>query len=536
MNVLKPNKRATILTLLERGKSQREIARLTGIDRKTVKGYRERWLAEGANSPGVATGSEVAVAPPGQQTPPPWPPAGMPVATSRCEPHRDFIEAQVRLGRNGVAIYQDLVDQHGFAGAYNSVKRFVAKLRHEEPERFDRLSFLPGEEMQVDYGEGAPTRVPGTDRYRKPRLFVATLRYSRRSFRRVVWKSSQQVWAELHEQAWRYFGGSCRYVVLDNLKEGVLKPDLYEPELNPVFAATLAHYEVVADPARVRDPNRKGTVESAIGHTQATALKGKRFETIEAQNEHLERWETRWAAQRIHGTERRQVQAMFEDERAHLQRLPLTGMQYFKQEERTVCDDGCVRVDHSSYSARPMAIGAKVLVRIFERRIEIRELTTGRLVRTHERAERPGTVVMPQAERVFNPSRETRFILKQADQIGPQAARLCRMLFGIEGRVGQRKLHGIVNLSRRYPSRFVNAACAAAIEQGIHSYKHVKALTERLVAEALASIDAAGDGTDPGRADLAQEHVLIRDTEEYGSLFNLAATQAGVDTSEGGGL
>ena len=43
---MKPNKRATILTLLERGKSQREIARLTGIDRKTVKGYRERWLAE----------------------------------------------------------------------------------------------------------------------------------------------------------------------------------------------------------------------------------------------------------------------------------------------------------------------------------------------------------------------------------------------------------------------------------------------------------------------------------------------------------
>ncbi|MEN9451881.1 MAG: family transposase, partial [Pseudomonadota bacterium] len=93
-------------------------------------------------------------------------------------------------------------------------------------------------EMQVDFGEGAPTRVPGSDRYRKPRLFVATLRYSRRSFRRVVWSSGQQVWAELHEQAWRYFGGSCRYVVLDNLKEGVLKPDLYEPELNPVYAAS----------------------------------------------------------------------------------------------------------------------------------------------------------------------------------------------------------------------------------------------------------------------------------------------------------
>ena len=107
--------------------------------------------------------------------------------------------------------------------------------------------------MQVDYGEGAPTRVPGTDRYRKPRLFVATLRDSRASFRLVVWKSGQQELAKLHEQARRYFGGSYRHLVLDNLKEGVFKPDLYEPELNPVYAATLAHYEVVADPARVRD-------------------------------------------------------------------------------------------------------------------------------------------------------------------------------------------------------------------------------------------------------------------------------------------
>jgi hypothetical protein len=141
----------------------------------------------------------------------------------------------------------------------------------------------------------------------------------------------------LHEQAFGHFGGCPQYVVLDNLKEGVLKPDLYEPELNPVYAATLKHYGVVADPARVRDPNRKGTVEHAIGHTQATALKGKRFDSIEAQNEFLAHWEKNWAAKRIHGTERRQVQAMFEDERAHLKALPLLGMQYFKQEQRTVC-------------------------------------------------------------------------------------------------------------------------------------------------------------------------------------------------------
>ena len=527
---MKPNQRATVYTLLERGSTQREIARITGIDRKTVRSYQRRRQAEQSNSPGVATGPDAMAAHVAAQIPPPWPPAPTSVATSLCEPYRDFIEAQLRLKRNATAIYQDLVDVHGFAGQYNSVKRFVARLRHKEPEQFDRLSFLPAEEMQVDYGEGAPTRVPGSNRYRKPRLFVATLRYSRASFRHVVWKSSQQVWAELHERAFRHFGGCPQYVVLDNLKEGVIKPDLYEPELNPVYAATLAHYGVVADPARVRDPNRKGTVEHAIGHTQATALKGRRFESIEEQNTFLAQWEKNWAAKRIHGTERRQVQAMFAEERPHLKALPLLGMQYFEEVQRTVCDDSCVRVEHSSYAARPAAIGSKVRVRIFAQRIQIFDLQTGTMLRSHPKAERPGTVVLPQDERVFNPSRETRLILRQAGQIGEHAARLCQLLFAIEGRVGQRKLWGIVGLVRRYPAHCVNAACAQALEQGIYSFKRVQALTEALFADALEAIEtqAGGEHVTPTTATLTQQHELIRDADEYGDLFAHAAATAAV--------
>jgi transposase len=518
----------TICTLLEAKASQREIERVTGIDRKTIRTYQKKYAAvaaaAAANSPGVATDSAEMTSEPATQIPPPRPPPpAQAVTASSCEVHRVFIEAQLRLRRNAMAIYQDLVDSHGFTGAYNSVKRFVGRLRYREPEQFDRLEFLPGEEMQVDYGEGAPTRVPGTDRYRKPRLFVATLRYSRRSFRRVVWKSSQEVWAQLHEQAWAHFGGSCRYVVLDNLKEGVLKPDLYEPQLNAVYAAMLTHYGVVADPARVRDPNRKGSVEHAIGHTQATALKGRRFESIEEQNTFLEHWEMTWAASRIHGTARRQVQAMFEEERPHLHPLPLLGMQYFTQSQRTVCDDSCVRVDHSSYAARPAPIGSLVLVRVFERRIEIRDFKTQALLRTHARSERAGTVVLPMNERVFNPSRETRRILSQAAAIGEHAQQLCETLFAVEGRVGQRKLWGIVSLGGKYPRRLVDSACARAMADGIHSYQHVKKVTERLVTEALEAIDQID--TSPVQAELAltQEHPLIRSTDEYAELFARSA-------------
>lgn len=88
-------------------------------------------------------------------------------------------------------------------------------------------------------------------------MFVLVLGYSRKAVRLLVWKSSSQVWAELHERAFARLGGCLRVIVLDNLREGVLKPDIYDPVLNPLYRDVLAHYGAVALPCRVRDPDRK---------------------------------------------------------------------------------------------------------------------------------------------------------------------------------------------------------------------------------------------------------------------------------------
>jgi len=217
------------------------------------------------------------------------------------------------------------------------------------------------------------------------------------------------------------------------------------------------------------------------------------------------------------------VQAMFEEERPLLQPLPPLGMQYFTEAQRTVCDDSCVRVDHSSYAARPAPIGSHVLVRVFEHRIEIRELKTQTLLRSHVRVDRPGTVVLPTEERVFNPSRETRRILAQAKAIGSDAERLCELLFAVEGRVSQRKLWGIVRLADRYPRRLVDRACAQAMHEGVHSYSYVKKLTEKIVADALAAIERAEE---PRQLELTltQEHPLIRPADIYAELFSRCAS------------
>jgi transposase len=256
----------------------------------------------------------------------PWPPPTRRAPqASACEPYRELIELALGCGRNAMGIWQDLVDQHGFPCRSASVRRFVSQLRGQRSaEAHPIIVTALGEEGQVDYGgDGPMVRHPGTGKYRRMRLFVFTLGYSRKGVRLLTFESSARRWAELHEETFRRLGGAVRVVVLDNLKEGVLTPDVYDPALNPLYRDVLTHYGAVALPCRVGDANRKGKVESGVGHTQATPLKGRRFESPAEAQAYLDHWETRWADTRIHGTTKRQVAAMFAEEPPHLLPLPL---------------------------------------------------------------------------------------------------------------------------------------------------------------------------------------------------------------------
>ncbi|MFH1147145.1 MAG: IS21 family transposase [Pseudomonadota bacterium] len=525
MNVLKPHLKTTVKTLLDRGISQREINRKTGIDRKTIRRYGllchllPSEEDDHSNSPtgeGVATGSGVQSG----QNPPPRPPGpgeNLPKHVgSACESHREWIEEQLRLGRNAMAIYQDLVERFGFTHRYNSVKRFVRGLRGNDPQQYDRLEFLPGEEGQVDYGTGAPT-LHGNGRYRRPRLFIMALKYSGRAYRKVVRKSSKETWSRLHEEAFRYFGGCPQYVTLDNLKEGVIKPDIYDPELNALYAAMLEHYGVAADPARVRDSNRKGTVENAVKHTQDTALKGRKFGSIEAQNDWLRHWEERWAALRIHGRAKRQVEEMFQEEKPYLAQLPLTPFRYFQQEKRTVYDDGTIQVGKSYYAASPAPLYSEVMVRIYDEEIEILDPRRMEVIRRHPKSKRPGSLMMEPGDRIFNPSRETDRLLAQAEIIGPHTFSLCEKWFNEEGRSGQRRMYGLINLVRHYPARHVEKAAELAKGNGLRSSKALRRMVESMAAEA--------DERKAEESALTQEHPLIRSGEDYGAFWKQHAAE-----------
>jgi transposase len=136
-------------------------------------------------------------------------------AASVSEPYREVIENGLAAGRDAMSIWQELVDRHGFTGAYESVKRFVRKLRGPaSPEARAVITTPPGEEAQVDYGTGPTIRDPVTGKYRRSRLFVLTLGYSRKCVRLLTFQSSTRIWAELHERAFRKLGGAVKIIVL----------------------------------------------------------------------------------------------------------------------------------------------------------------------------------------------------------------------------------------------------------------------------------------------------------------------------------
>lgn len=378
-----------------------------------------------------------------------------------------------------MAIWQDLVDTSGFAGGYQSVRRFVSKLRPSPPvEACSVIETAPGEEAQVDYGTGPMVRDPHSGKYRRTRLFVLTLGYSRKSVRLLVFRSSSQIWAELHEKAFRRLTGVTRGVVLDNLREGVLAADIYDATLNPLYRDVLQHYGAVALPCRVADPDRKGKVESGVGHAQKTPLKGLRFESLEEAQTYLDNWEARWADTRIHGTTKRQVAVMFAEEKPSLLPLPVEPFRYYQYGERTVHLDGCVEVEAAYYGAPPGWIGRRVQVQWDVRQVRLMNPDTGQLLREHLRQARGGHRIKDEDLPKQTP-RGTQQLLNRADQAGSQIGALCRGMHGAHGETVVRRIQGVLALAKKYGVASVEDACAAALEMGVCDYRFVRRYLER---------------------------------------------------------
>jgi hypothetical protein len=253
----------------------------------------------------------------------------------------------------------------------------------------------------------------------------------------------------------------------------------------------------------VRHPDRKGKSESSIRHAQLK-LRGLRFEAMEEGQTYLDRWETRWADTRIHGTTKRQVQAMFEEEKPHLRPLPLEPFRYYRYGERTVHLDGAVEVDGAYYHLPPGHLGRRVAVQWDALHVRVLDPRTGALLREHLRQTR-GRRRIREEDRPKRTPPTTLQLLARAARAGDHIGTLCRTLHRQEGEVGVRRILGLLALVRKHGPVAVDEACATALELEVPTYRFVRRLLERRSALPLT---------------LKQVDPLIRELTHYRDLID----------------
>jgi len=498
-NVLKVSLQEAIYSLDLRGYSQRRIARELRVDRETVGRYlrlRSNPAIPTTGSEGDLPGSNPAISTAGKS-------GGR---RSQCEPLAETIRMKVEVGLSAQRIYQDLVDESAFTDSYESVKRYVRKLKETQPGRIWRLECRPGEEMQVDFGLGAPIHDGEGKRPRRTWVFRVILSYSRKGYSEAVTRQDTETFLRCLENAIRHFGGAPMLLNLDNLKAAVLKADWFDPEINPKLADFCRHYGMHVVPCRPWTPQHKGKVERGVAYVRNNALKGRQFKSLSEQNLHLQRWEAGVADKRIHGTTCKQVGACFEMERPHLQALPSSLFPCYQEAQRSVHRDGFVEVQKAFYEAPPEYIGRQVWVRWDSRCVRIFN-ERWEQVRMHTRIE-PGKFShsLGAGGQSAPVAASCRYWVNRAAVLGEQCGAWAQVALDARGPEALRSIMALCGLIKRHSASVINMACAKAIRAGTRRYKDIT----RLI----------GEPGEQGDFVFAQSHPLIRDLKTYSDFIN----------------
>jgi len=478
-----------IRSLLESGWSNRRIARELSVSRQTVKRYqmaltREKSAGsslEQSKCAGVLTGS-----------------------ASKCADFLEQIVAKLDLGLSAEVIHRELREEHGFDGAYDSVQRFVKKLKQSDPKRVWRMEVEPGQEAQVDYGTMRSLET-GSGRLKQVHFLRVTLSHSRKSYTEAVARQTTESFIRSLENAFRHFGGVPERLCIDNLKAAVKRADWYDAELNPKLASFARHYGFTLMPTRPYSPEHKGKIESGVKYVKNNALKGKSFTSLAAINAHLLQWESSVADRRIHGTTRRQVQAQFEQvEKARLRALPADLFPSFQEGPRQVHRDSYVEVQGAYYQVPAEYIGRQVWVRWDAAMVRVLDRNM-KLICTHRRLEKGrfshslGVDGVPQSVQ-----ESTRYYRQRLAELGQSCARWADAAIAAEPHTAIRRMQGVLALGKKHKAAQLEQACAKAC---LHGQYHLKDLRNWL-----------GNPHQQEAFSFLQQHELIRDIDHYGQL------------------
>lgn len=380
-----------------------------------------------------------------------------------------------------MAIYQRIKEDHGYPGSYSSLRRYVVSLEGRTPTAFVRIEVGPGEEAQVDFGSAGKMVDPKTGEIRKAWVFVMTLSHSRHQYATFVFDQKISTWLRCHEQAFEYFGGVPKKLVIDNLKAAIVKAVLHDQQAQRSYRELAEHYGFLISPCRPYTPEHKGKVESGVRYVKRNFIAGRSIEPIGPANERLLKWVEETAGMRIHGTTKEHPLSRFlRAERQKLLPLPMSPYDRGIWKLAKLHQDCHVVLGGAYYSAPHRLIGRQLWVRTNGRAVEIYH-DYERLA-THEWGP-PGTRRTIDShyppEKVAYLLSTPKYCLRRAREVGPFTSKVIRTLLGERPLDRLRTAQAILRLGRKYGSKRLEAACRRALCYGDIAYVTLKRILEK---------------------------------------------------------
>lgn len=422
--------------------------------------------------------------------------------------HRGRIEAMLETN-TVTTVHQRLRDEHGLAAGISSFRRYVWLEFGERPNAAAvtvwRPPVSPGSEAQIDYGYLGSWLDPIVGRARRVWAFVMVLACSRHMFVRPVLSMDQRSWVACHVAAFEFFAGVPERLVPDNLKTGVVKPDLYDPKINRAYAELAAHYDCLIDPARASKPKDKARVERPMPYVRDSMWRGRDWESVEHMQTGALVWCSEVAGRRRHRSlDGAQPAAVFAAvEAPALGGLPAAVFELASWSRPKVHPDCHVKVGRALYSVPWRLIGRHVDAREADRTVEV--FVDGMLVKTWTRIERGR-----QTDYADYPPEKVAFFMRtpawcrqRARELGSAVVEVIDGLLETNALHRLRSAQGVLGLADTHPAVRLDAACRRAIEVGDPTYRTIKGIlaagTETTVTEKPNAPNAPAHLHGPGR-------------------------------------
>lgn len=364
-----------------------------------------------------------------------------------------------------------ILTEEGLVSSRRSLSRYIARCFPTLPKATVHLLTKPGHEAQVDYA------YVGIIHNKKTYAFIITLSHSRYRYVEFVHSQNQLSWAQSHINAFHFFGGVPSCVLLDNLKSGVIKPDIYDPTLNETYSELARFYGFIADPAKARTPEHKGKVERTVQLVKEQLIAGRSYDDLVAMNAYARDWCANKIAHEICSTTGEKPIDLFNrEEFSQLKPLPSEPFDIALWTEGLVHNDHHFVVLGNFYSVPTIYIGTDVRIRVGLK--TVKAYVNHALIKTHVRnygkgkwETDPGDY--PESARMYLENTES-VCLARAKAIGDATATMISTVLSDSTRTALRKAQAMLRLGDKYGTDRLEEACLRALLFDNYSQKSLQ--------------------------------------------------------------